>query len=166
MHVVNGVCFLALVQATRRCSLSPLLQSRRGAVAFPGLSSVSSDYPVSMPPPRDDKFVSISPSTSQANSDDDIAEDEAAAVGFGSCPAGGHRDGSGLIRLPTAISDSPSQGVVMIFQVTPVGVETLIREPTMLLVTLMQSLVPQHRWSMKPQVKLGARTLMLSSNTS
>ena len=81
-----------------------LLEHRRGATASFGSWFYSPwDYRVSttMPPPRDDRYICISPTTSHTDSEgDDAADEPAAATPIGASNEGCQQVGNGLIRLP------------------------------------------------------------------
>ena len=88
-----------------------LLENRRGACLFRSWFYSPWDYrgSATMPPPRDDRYISITPTTSHADSEGDGAGDEpAAAAPIGASNEGCQQVRSGLIRLPAVTPRTPA----------------------------------------------------------
>ena len=102
------MCFV-LVQATGRLNPFPSVDTPTGCFSLfrSGLLEKRSDHWnllfLTMPPPRDDQYISISPTASLTDSAGDDAGDEPATA----APSGASHEecqqvGNGLIRLPAA----------------------------------------------------------------
>ena len=90
------------------------LWTRRGAIASFGIGYSPWDYRVSatMPPPRDDRYICVTPTPSHPDSEGDEAGGEpAAAAPVGASNVGCQQVGSGLIRLPEVTPRTPARGV-------------------------------------------------------
>ena len=127
---------------------------------------------ITMPPPRDDQYISISPTEP---SEDDAGKELAAAAPGSATQEDCQKVGKGLIRLPTVTprTSAPKSvgfqqfwmGYVLTFRVIPLVGGALIQVPGLLQGTLGPNSVLLHPWSMKLQVMLDTPTGRRSLNT-